>query len=74
MNQITGNGEFMKTKNNFAIAGLVLAFANLGSVKAQAGQSYGNAQCEPFTIMISVPYGGYESPVQIKEKLNGERR
>lgn len=62
----------MKRKNSLAVAGLVLAFANLGSVKAQAGQSYASTQCEPFKIVISVPYSGFESPAQTREKLNLE--
>ena len=62
----------MKIKNNLVIAGLMLVLANLGSVEAQAGQSYSGTQCETFTIMVSVPYGGYETTASIRENLKSE--
>lgn len=62
----------MKIKNNLAIAGLTLVFAGLGALEAQAVQPYSGTQCEPFTIMISIPYGGYEGAANIREKLKSE--
>lgn len=62
----------MKRKNNLVIAGLMLVFANLGSLAVQAGQSNPGIQCEPFTIMVSIPYGGYETTANIRANLNSE--
>jgi hypothetical protein len=58
----------MKMKNNSAITGLILAFANLGAVTAQATQLATRTQCQPFTIQISVEPDTYANPTNDLEK------
>lgn len=62
----------MKMKTHLAIAGFILAFANLGSAKVEAAQSDLRTQCEPFAIKVSISLNEYASVDVEREELNEE--